>query len=437
MTKRWVRVAACAVLFSLLPPACREEKEQKSGNADNGGEVLPLPVDHLQPAEPEEALVREQILPLLADYPMVQLGELEMDTRAEKDGAVQIAARVLLRVQEDLYEAEENPGNFDEDLKQINQAMNQAMLPDAHFLLQVGAQADALTDEDRAVKPLPPELQRMVDEVQEIARRPLYRLRTPANTAVEVPLTMRAVEKDGQWSFSDTHFDTAPLKALQPLIAAQALPQGAAIYTAGFEAQVRAELQAKMTAFCTEAQTYIRSREQTARETLLRMQSSHEEAEKRAQQQEEAHAAWEKSCAGLLYDAALYEGEWKRGDSFGKFSLRISKGKVFPEGFQFVGTLSDTDLPQAEMQVTGRAEPAKPGEAIPCVVRIFNGRYDPDVPTAEVFDAKDALMRLSLAPDGTLSGVMTCESWGEAEADKVFQVQLHMVPPRQSDRHRR
>ena len=109
MTKRWVRVAACAVLFSLLPSACREEKEQKSGNADNGGEVLPLPVDHLQPAAPEEALVREQILPLLADYPMVQLGELEMDTRAEKDGAVQIAARVLLRVQEDLYE--DQPGD--------------------------------------------------------------------------------------------------------------------------------------------------------------------------------------------------------------------------------------------------------------------------------------------------------------------------------------
>ena len=432
MTKRWVRVAACVLLCALLPSACREDQQkEKPEKADANDGVLQLPMEHVQPAAPEESLVREQILPLLADYPMVQLEELKMDMKAEEDGSVQIAARALLRVQEDLYEAEESPRNFDEDRKQINRVMNQAMLPDAHFLLQVGAQADSLRDEDREVKPLPPELQSIADAVQELAQRPLYHLHTPVNTVVEIPVTMRATEKDGRWSFSDVNFDAAPLKALQPMIASQTLPQGAVIYTAGFEERVRSELQAKIKAFCAAAQPYIRGREQTARETLLRMQSEREEAEKRAQQREEARAAWEKTCADLLYDAALYEGEWKRGDAFGKFSLRVSRGKVFPEAFQFVGTLSDTDLPQVEMQVTGRAEPAKPGEAIPCVVRIFHGRYDPDVQTAEVFDAKDALMRLSLMPDGTLSGVMTCESWGDAEANKVFQVKLHLSPKKQ------
>ena len=437
MTKRWVRMAAGVVLFSSLPWACREEEQKKPEGTDTGGEVLQLPMAHVQPAAPEEALVREQLLPLLVDYPMVQLGSLEMDARTEKDGVVQIAARVLLRVQEDLYEAEENPGNFDEDRKQINYVMNQAMMPDAHFLLQVGAQADTLTEEDRAVKPLPPELQSIADEVRAIAQRPIYRLHTPANTVVEIPATMRAVEKDGQWNFSDINFDTASLQALQSLVVSRDLPEGAVIYTAGFEAKVRAELQTRMEAFCAAAQPYIEGREKAARETLLKKQSVREEAEKRAQQQAEARALWEKSCAELLYDSALYEGEWKRGDSFGKFSLRISRGRVFPEAFQFVGTLSDTDLPQVEMHVTGRAEPAKPGEAIQCVVRIFNGRYNPDVPTAEVFDAKDALMRLSLMPDGSLSGVMTCESWGEKEADKVFQVQLHLAPKKQPVRRRK
>ena len=406
MTKRWVRVAACVLLCAPLPSACREDQQkEKPEKADANDGVLQLPMEHVQPAAPEESLVREQILPLLADYPMVQLEELKMDMKAEEDGSVQIAARALLRVQEDLYEAEESPRNFDEDRKQINRVMNQAMLPDAHFLLQVGAQADSLRDEDREVKPLPPELQSIADAVQELAQRPLYHLHTPVNTVVEIPVTMRATEKDGRWSFSDVNFDAAPLKALQPMIASQTLPQGAVIYTAGFEERVRSELQAKIKAFCAAAQPYIRGRE--------------------------ARAAWEKTCADLLYDAALYEGEWKRGDAFGKFSLRVSRGKVFPEAFQFVGTLSDTDLPQVEMQVTGRAEPTKPGEAIPCVVRIFHGRYDPDVQTAEVFDAKDALMRLSLMPDGTLSGVMTCESWGDAEANKVFQVKLHLSPKKQ------
>lgn len=438
MTKRWVRIAVCAACCALLLSACRKEQEGESSHRETskGAEqTIQIPMDHVQPGVPEDALVLEQFAPLLADFPTVRPVELKMDAR-EKDGIVQIAARLLLRVQEDLYESEEVPKIFEEDRKQINRAMNQAMLPDAHFLLQVGATTEMLTEADRAIKPLPPELQGMADAMQELAQRPLYRLRTPANTTVEIPATVCAVEKDGKWCFRDISLDTASLRSFQSLVASPALPRGATLYAPGFEARVRAELREKMAAFDQAARQYVGSREQAARETLIRMQAAHEESEKSAQEKEQARAAWEKSCADLLYDTALYEGEWKRADSFGKFSLRVSRGKVFPEAFQFVGALSDTDLPQVELHVTGRAELAKHGEAIPCVVRIFDGRYDPDVPTAEVFDAKDALMRLSLMPDGSLSGVLTCESWGEKEADRVFQVQLHLVPSKdQSGQH--
>ncbi len=436
MVKQWIKVV-CAVLCALLPVTCRGEKEGQAKPREGGGETIQLPVEAVQPAVPEEALVQEQLVAALANFSMVTPDKLQMDAQAGNGGIVQIVARVLLRVQEDLYEKGEAPKIFDEDRKQINDVMNQAMLPDAYFLLQVGAEADSLTEADRAVKPLPQELQETADAIRELAQRPVYRLHTPADTVVEIPATLRASEKDGKWTFSDINVDTAPLQALQPLIPARELPQGAAIFSEGFENQVRTELREKMAAFCAAAQPYIAGREQAARESLLSQRMQQEEAQKSARQREEARAAWEKTCSELLYDAALYEGEWKRADSFGKFSLRIAKGKVFPEAFQFVGTLSDTDVPQAEMQVTGRAEPAKPGEPIPCIVRIFNGRYDPDVPTAEAFDAKDALMRLSLMPDGSLSGVLTCESWEGEQAEKAFQVQLHLVVPKKGERRKK
>ena len=56
-------------------------------------------------------------------------------------------------------------------------------------------------------------------------------------------------------------------------------------------------------------------------------------------------------------------------------------------------------------------------------ITIYDGQYDPDQPTAEVYDAKDGQLVLYLNAEGKLTGVMTCAAWG-VESEKAFRINL-------------
>ena len=58
-------------------------------------------------------------------------------------------------------------------------------------------------------------------------------------------------------------------------------------------------------------------------------------------------------------------------------------------------------------------------------IAIYDGQYDPDQPTAEVYDAKDGMLSLQLSKDGKLTGIMSCTSWS-ANPEKAFKI--NMVP---------
>ena len=210
-----------------------------------------------------------------------------------------------------------------------------------------------------------------------------------------------------------------------PLIPEKALPENATVVTDDFELKRRTLLREKIEAFNSATKPYIEKREQETRSRMLEAQARREEAEKAEQEEAAARAerrkTWETMCEKLLYTA------------FGKFTLRIAKAAAFPDALQFIGTLSDTDLPQAELRVVGRCEaPPKSGEAVSCVIHVYSGRYDPDVATAEVFDKKDGVMLLSLSEDGSLTGKLTCESWGD-QPEKAFDVHLTLAPKKDSN----
>ena len=436
------RAAWLMVCGLLLLTSCRDrEKKDEQPAAQRQEEHLTIPLPQEEPSVPGGQEVRTRLLPLLADFAMVKLGELRMDTEVQDDGGVLVTGRAMLNVEENLYMAEEAPSVFNEQRKEINAAMNRAMLPESNYLLQAGANADEITDEDRAAKPLPEALQKQADEIKTLAESALYRMITPSQTGVEIPLSMRAVKQEGQWVFSEINFDTTPLRSLMALIPESNLPQGASVVTDGFEAKRRDEIRSRIEAFNAAALPYINGREQAARERVVQTQARQEEERKAAEQEAAERAVrreqWSKTCADFFYDAAVYEGEWKRADAFGKLSLRIARGQEFPDSLQFIGTLSDTDLPQAEVQVVGRCSaPAKEGDPVSCVVRIYNGRYDPDIATAEVFDAQDGLLRLIMTEEGMLNGEMTCESWSQ-RPEKVISVSLKLAPKKQPVRRRR
>ena len=56
-------------------------------------------------------------------------------------------------------------------------------------------------------------------------------------------------------------------------------------------------------------------------------------------------------------------------------------------------------------------------------VTLYDGAYDPDEPTAEVYDAADGRLILTVNEQGHLSGVMSCASWTETP-ERNFAVRL-------------
>ena len=381
---------------------------------------------------PAEADVRAQLLPALAGFPSVKLGEVQPDAAPAENGELILTARVQAVVEDNLYTQEAAPEMLNEERKFANESMNRAMMPEAHYLLQVGAPAGFITDGDRKLTPLPEGLQKMADELKHAAESPVYHLHTTAGTAVEMPASMRAHRVGGHWEFTEVSLDTAPLRSLVGTLPESALPQGAAIVREGFEAEQRIELRKKVEAFNEAAKPYIEGREAAARQRVLEAQAQRETEEKAAAEAAEAKAAglavFDKACAEWLKAAAAFTGEWKRGESFGKLGLRITQVQRMGDALQFVGVVYDPDMPQAEVQVTGRCEaPATAQDPVQLTVRLYHGRYDPDIPTAEVYDAKDGLLRLKLAEGGALSGEMTCAAWA-ATPEKAFALSLAPVP---------
>ena len=394
--------------------------------------VNPAPTEESEAALPEEQAVLARLLPELADYPAVRADRARMDAVAMEDGSVMVTAQVTIVVGENLYTKEAAPEVFNAERRAMNDAMNRAMLPEAHYLLQVGAETKEISDEDRQVRPLSEDLQKQADEIRELAEQPVYHLRTPANSTQEIPASMKARKENGQWSFSELSIDTATLQPLVNYIPEAALPEGAAVVSEGFEDSRRAALREKIAAFIAAAEPGIQAREDAARtrvvETRARQGEEAKAAAEQAARQAAAHEAWEKLCGDYVRDGAVFEGEWKRGDDFGKISLRISRTQAYPEAVQFTGVLSDPALPQVELQIVGRVEQAASAqEPAPVTVHIYNGRYDSNVPTAEVFDAKDSMLKLHMAENGAMSGLLTCAAWSDSP-DKAFSVSLSYTP---------
>lgn len=427
------KLIAAALCVGGLVTACKDDAPEQTPK-DTPQQVEA--VEEKAGDQPDQAVVRAHLLPLLAAYPATKLGEVKTDATPSEQGVVNLVARVQVRVEEDMYTRESAPDIFDEERKAANDAINRAMLPEAHYLLLAGAETSVIRDQDRQAKPLPEELQKMADELKSLAESPVYHLKAPANTTVELPATMQARKQGSSWVIYDMHFDTAPLQYLLDALPEGALPQGASIVNEGFEDQQRAKIRDKVRAFREAAQPYIDSREEAARKRALEEQTRREESEKAAAEQAAADTArkeaWELACTSFLRDGSSFSGEWKRGNDFGKFTLRIARGQAVGEALQFIGTLADPDIPQAEVQVVGRCEmPPAPQEPVSMVVHLHHGRYNPDTATAEVFDAADGMLELQLAADGVLSGVMTCESW-QNTPEKNFDLHMNFSPKKQT-----
>lgn len=428
MKKRLLITALMAAAATLVTSSCTDDAQKPDQAGKQNTETAAPKV----PEAPTNEEISRAATELLGTCGYATPGALSYDLVPAENGKATPGKQVIsttlkMVVKENLYSKANAPEEFNKERQAVNEAANLAIRPDSAYLVQVGAPTDLITDEDRKAKELPQELQAALLELRELAEQPVYKKVADAGQEVEVAATFEATWENGAWSFRAMNQNTAALLELADYTAESALPEGAPVLTPEFTSTRKAEITEKVAAFNAQAAPFNQGREEAARQKLTELMARADEEAKRTQEQVDAQQAeqqqWQETCTKMLADGNNFAGEWTRGKHFGEITLHIEQAKVFDTSIQFVGSIYDTKLPEASLDIAGRCELMRGEGGSEVNITIYDGQYDPDQPTAEVYDAKDGMLILHLDNDGKLSGVMTCESWGEAP-EKAFSVQL-------------
>ena len=422
--------AVIAAATMLAASSCDENKGGSTAPAEQpkaGPTATAEPQAPAAHADPTNEEICKAVTDQLSQYTYVTPGEFSYQVESSSTDKQNISASLKMVVKEDMYTQVSAPGDFNRERQAVNEAANLAIRPDAAYLLQVGASADAVTDEDRVAKQLPEELQTALISLREFAEQKLYNKVAQAGQEVAISVSLVAEWKDGAWIFTTENQNFSRLLDLRDFTPESELPQGSPVMTPEFVEARKAEIAAKVAAFNELAKPFNMGREEAARQLLTERLAKVEEDARRSQEQVDAQKAeqqqWQEICSKALAAGSNFSGEWTRGKHFGEITLHIEQAKAFDNSIQFFGTIYDTKLPEASLDIAGRCEltPGENGSEVN--VTIYDGQYDPDQPTAEVYDAKDGMLVLHLGKDGKLTGVMTCESWGETP-ERAFAVQL-------------
>jgi len=421
-------LTAAAVMF----PACEEKPATPPAEPTNTEEPAAQP-ESVAPAQPGVDDIVAAITPALSAYPWLTPGEVNMEVSPEQDGSLKITAYIKLTTTEPLYALQAAPAEFNEERKAINQSANAAMQPDSLYLLQIGAPTEVITDDNRKARPLPANLQQMVDELRTLAESSLYAVTVQVGTTFEISATMKATANGDSWNISDLALQTEALPTTDSATPESALPQDAARLTPEFAEARKNELRTRIAAFNEAAAPYIQGREEEARALWTEHKARQEEEARKAAEVASTAAAekeqWINHCVAAMSGEKVFSGEWTRDNRFGEISLKISKAEKFENSVQFYGIIYDTKLPEAKLNIFGRCEFTKNENGGSKVdVTIYEGFYDPDQPTAEVFDAQDGILQLTLDGSGKLSGIMSCSSWKD-QPERAFNISMTPVAP--------
>lgn len=429
MKRLLIQTLALTATATMLTSCFDEIKQAVAGEEAPAEQAAAEPVVPEAPTEPSNEDITRMLMEQLSGCEIASAGQLTCSTPTKNtDNSISMGASIKMAVKEDLYAKDAAPAAFNKEREAVNEAANTSMKPESVYLFQVGATSDLITDADRIAKPLPENLQTPLNELKELAEAPVYRKVVNTGDEVEASATFTAIYVDGAWQFSNIVVDNAALLALNDYTAQSELPQDAPILTPEFEESRKALIREKVAAFNQLAEPYIKGREEAARATLTQHQARAEEEARRMTEQAAAQEAARQECiqgyVQALADDKLFAGEWTRDKRFGEISLHIEQAKQFENAVQFVGTIYDTKLPEASLDIAGRCDltPKEDGTT-QLDITIYDGQYDPDQPTAEVYDAKDGMLSLKLSKDGKLTGIMSCTSWAN-NPEKAFQINM-------------
>lgn len=419
----YTALPATAVLFTACfdedKPETPAQTETPAGQTQQTAPACPTD-------EELSAMLNEQ----LPACDVAERGEFTCEPpQTAEDGALQLVLHQTYNLKENLYAKQAAPEAFNELRKGINDAVNAATKPDSVYLLQVGGTTEMLTDADRAAKPLPEELQAKANELRDLAEGSAWEQAKPAGETADV--TVRATARwneEGGWAFENVTVEDEALQNLHGLKTESAVNgEGAFILNEANEQERKAAIATKIDEFNAAAEPYIGSREDAMRNRLTEEEAAAEEAAHKAAEEQAAAEAlrkqWTDACAAAFANGKEFAGEWTRANRFGELTLHIETAKSFDNSIQFIGTIYDSKLPEASLDIAGRCDLTENGDGAHVDITIYDGRYDPDQPTAEVYDAHDGLLSLTFTKDGKLTGIMSCAAWGD-NPEKAFNISL-------------
>ena len=385
----------------------------------------------LPPVSPQEVALA--FTPGIEHLKFLKLESTDLKSEPKADGNLRVTAKVKLSVTEDIYSRNEAPAEFNEARKIIHELYQTVQRPDASYLLEIGAESELITDEDRQIKALPEAMMKLYNELQDLSMSFCYKEAHKKGAIIEVDLTMDAHWSEGKWNISNiirTDDVIAPLSFLAP---ASTLSADAPILTQEFIAERLATIAAKADEFKTAAEEYHKIREEDAHAILtsrraqkLESDLKQEEENQKASADAAAKKEWSDFCIKHFSPGCKFTGEWTRDERFGELTIQINDATLHENAVQFHGALYDTKLPQASIYITGRCSVTREEDGSSKVnVILYDGQYDPDEPTAEVYDAADGRLILNFDKKGNLKGIMTRSAWME-NPKKSFN--LHFKP---------
>lgn len=389
--------------------------------------------DELTPPTITADEITAAFAPRISNLAYLTQESIEIESTPKANGDMLVKAHVGLKITEDLYCRVEAPAEFGEARKVILALHQAAEKPDSSYLLEMGAETSFLTDEDRKSKALPENLQQIYNALVDLSESSCFKPERTAGTCFSLELTMDAHWEDGKWVISNIVESQDLLSPLSFLTAKSALGENAPVLTQEFIAARLAEIAAKADEFKLAAEEYNKQRENTVRALLTDRQAAQLEQSRKEQEQaqKEAEAAaakkeWTDFCVKHFNSGCKFSGEWTRDTRFGELTIQIGEATLHENGIQFFGAMYDTKLPQASIDISGRCELTREEDGTSKVnVTLYEGAYDPDEPTAEVYDQRDGRLILTFDKNGNLKGVMTCASWVE-NPKKNFN--LHFKP---------
>lgn len=375
--------------------------------------------------------VLEYYAPRLEKISYLNLTDTQVTTTETAQGTLKVDAVLSLTVCENLYRKSESPQEFAQARSAINTLLEGAKIADSVYLLNLGAEPTQIQDEDRKMKDLPAELQALHTEMQTLATELCYNLETPKDKQLSVELSMNAEYRDGKWVFTNVHEKEDVVTPLSFLTPQSQLAPNAPVITPEFITARVSQIAAKANEFQTKAAEYNNTRCEAMRDELIKRNAQIEETNKKLEAEKHAAAAaeqelkeWGNFCASLFAPGKKFIGEWVRKDKFGEMTLQIDGATILENAVHFYGYLYDTKLPQAKIKISGRCNLIREANGSSNVnVTLYDGAYDPDEPTAEVYDAPDGRLILSLDKNGALQGEMTRTSWVEMP-DRNFKLRF-------------